>query len=410
MSSHHSRNNRTAGTNTLLMTKVVESPGGSISTILDPCLNLSLITHRIARKLNLKGKKVRVSLTKVGNVTETVTTMEYELKLKDVNKKMCTIVTYGIEEITSNIEKVDISEVSQLFEHIQMKDIERPAGKIDLLLGLDCCQSFPDKIAQVGNLQLMKGPLGYCLRGNHPLIQFTESQSNFMKIIVHLTHVEQATLTDEIGRFFDIESLGTFPVPKCEHCEHTSDETDSVNITIREERELEMIKKGLDYDPVHQQWTVKYPWVKDANRLPNNFAAAFGQLKSLEKRLTNSPYLNVYCEQINDMVKRNVARKLTAGEMKVYNGPIHYIPHKLSSNSTPLRIVFNSSSAFMGHKLNDYWTKGPDVLNSLIGVLLRFREDNISYCLGYIEDVQFNSLRKFGTAHSPFFMERYGYK
>ena len=66
-----------------------------------------------------------------------------------------------------------------------------------------------------------------------------------MKIIVHLTHVEETTLTDEIGRFFNLESLGTFPSPKC------------VNITIREERELEIIKEGLGYGPVHQQWTVK---------------------------------------------------------------------------------------------------------------------------------------------------------
>ena len=90
------------------MMNIVESPGGSVNTILDGCSNLPLITYLIARKLNLKGKNVSVSLTKVGNVTEI---MEYELNLKDVNNQMCTIVACGIEDITSNKERADVSEV-----------------------------------------------------------------------------------------------------------------------------------------------------------------------------------------------------------------------------------------------------------------------------------------------------------
>ncbi|XP_068756184.1 uncharacterized protein [Montipora capricornis] len=32
----------------------------------------------------------------------------------------------------------------------------------------------------------------------------------------------------------------------------------------------------------------------------------------------------------------------------------------------------------MGHMLNDYWAKGPHLLNDLLGVLIRFRENNIA--------------------------------
>ena len=53
---------------------------------------------------------------------------------------------------------------------------------------------------------------------------------------------------------------------------------------------------------------------------------------------------------------------------------------KPESKSTPLRIVFNSSSVFKGHKLNDYWHKGPDLLNNLFGVVTRFRENRIAIC------------------------------
>ena len=42
--------------------------------------------------------------------------------------------------------------------------------------------------------------------------------------------------------------------------------------------------------------------------------------------------------------------------------------------------MFNSSSSYHGHTLNDYWYKGPDLLNNLFGVLLRFRENAVAVC------------------------------
>ena len=33
----------------------------------------------------------------------------------------------------------------------------------------------------------------------------------------------------------------------------------------------------------------------------------------------------------------------------------------------------------MGHVLNEYWAKGPDLLNNLSGVLIRFRDNRVAY-------------------------------
>ena len=68
--------------------------------------------------------------------------------------------------------------------------------------------------------------------------------------------------------------------------------------------------------------------------------------------------------------------------MENWKGPIHYISHhaivRPEKKSTPVRIVFNSSASFNGHCLNDYWHKGPDLLNNLFGVLLRFHENAVA--------------------------------
>ena len=273
---------------------------------------------------------------------------------------------------------------------------------IDLLIGLDYCNLLPDKVEEVGNLQLMKGPLGYCLRGSHPLITSYDRNSASVNVLVH--HTTLATndlqvndvrlLNDEIKKYFTIESLGILSNRKCEKCSPTADVD---NISILEEKELRRIKQGLSYDSVNLVWHVEYPWIRSPTLLPDNYVAALDQLKSLEKRLLKSQKheLKLYSEAVTDMMNRNVVRKLSSKEVEAYDGPVHYVPHhgvlKESSLSTPLRIVFNSSSSFMGHRLNDYWAKGPDVLNSLIGVLMRFRQD----CIGINGDISkmFNTIR-----------------
>ena len=62
------------------------------------------------------------------------------------------------------------------------------------------------------------------------------------------------------------------------------------------------------------------------------------------------------------MIQCKVARKLSASELKEYRGPIYYISHH---------------EVIMGHTLNEHWAKGPDLLNNLLGVLIRFRENRI---------------------------------
>ena len=68
----------------------------------------------------------------------------------------------------------------------------------------------------------------------------------------------------------------------------------------------------------------------------------------------------------------NFSRKLSKEELEKYTGPVHYIPHyaviQPESKSTPVKVVFNSSSVY----------QGPDLLNSLFGVILSFQEREVA--------------------------------
>ena len=110
---------------------------------------------------------------------------------------------------------------------------------------------------------------------------------------------------------------------------------------------------------------------------------AVERLESTERRLLKKPNeAAAYKRKMIEMKEMNFASKLTRKEIEEYKGPVDYISHHVvlrpDSLSTPLRIFFNSSSSYQGHELNEYWRKGPDLLNDLFGVILRFREKEVA--------------------------------
>ena len=144
-----------------------------------------------------------------------------------------------------------------------------------------------------------------------------------------------------------------------------------------------MIEDKLTYKADQKKWEAGYPWIKDPRALPDNKEAPLATLKATEKRLRQNPaHATVYRKQIESMIERGVPCRLTKKEIEDYNGPVFYISHhevlKPESKTTPCRIVFNSSTNFHGHVLNGYYAKGPDMLNNLLAVLLRFREEPIT--------------------------------
>ena len=152
--------------------------------------------------------------------------------------------------------------------------------------------------------------------------------------------------------FYNIENLGIECKPSCGGCKWGRCPIGSKEYSIKEERELELIDKNLEYDYQDGRWIAEYSWIKNPSALPDNRRVAVATLISTEKRLLKNPQpAKIYDMQIKDMVARDVARKLSKEELNSYKGPIHYISHhevlKPDSKSTPVRIVFNSSAKYM---------------------------------------------------------------
>ena len=365
---HHAKN-ESGGC--LLQLMNVDINNGEKATLLwDGGATISLITFRKALELGLKGKEVDLSVTKIGGTKQMIKSYKYEVGIKAKDGKFVDFILYGIDKISTPLRNVNLDEVIKLFPDAKNNELQRPVGEIDILIGFEYAGFHPTRKQSNGHLLLLENMFGNCLGGSHPLLS-----EKTRKIIQHavVNHVKIAAIED----FFDIERLGVECTPKCGNCRCGECPIGGKEYTIKEERELKLIEEGLRR--MHNHWVATYPWIRDPKSIQNNRNVAFAMLKSTEKRLLrDKTHAQRYTEQIHDMLNRKVAIKLTDEVLKSYSGPVHYISHhevlKEDSSSTPCRIVFNSSAKFNGVSLNDFWAKGPDVMNNMLGILLRFRE------------------------------------
>ena len=124
-------------------------------------------------------------------------------------------------------------------------------------------------------------------------------------------------------------------------------------------------------------------WKDEATAIPNNYFSALGQLKSLERRFQKDVALKQrYEATIETDLEKGFVRKLDATELKATaNEPQWYMPHHPVLNPhkpDKVRRVCNAAAKYQGVSLNDKLMPGPDLLNSLLGIIFRFRENPVA--------------------------------
>ncbi|XP_022781652.1 uncharacterized protein LOC111322749 [Stylophora pistillata] len=309
-----------------------------------------------------QGKDVSITITKVGGEEETIETKEYNVHLTCIdNNKRFNVKAIGIHSISDEIPAVKTSHLPEVLG-LPNTRFRRGKGHVDLLIGIDHARMHAGETRQVDNLLTRKSPLGWVVFGGNP------EQISDVTSILHVKYSSPIDLTS----FWTTEAMGVAVKPCA---------CDADKLTQAEKEEAELIEESCF--KVENQWMIPYPWRKDPNLLPDNKELAMKRLESTERRLKRNPeQAEAYCKQMEEMEIMKFARKLSKEEQDEYHGPVHYFPHhailRPDKKSPPVRIVFNSSSAFQGHTLNDYWKKGPDLLSGMFGVVLRFREREVA--------------------------------
>ncbi|KFD45945.1 hypothetical protein M513_13183 [Trichuris suis] len=160
-------------------------------------------------------------------------------------------------------------------------------------------------------------------------------------------------------RFWKTESFGTQPVQLCQDIE------------------LSKIAWPSSFEFVHGRYEVGLLWKSDNVTLPNNRTMAKSRFESLRKRLINDPVLyDLYREAISCLSRSGIVRLVMPYEANSPVGRVWYLPHhpvRHPSKPGKVRIVFDASAKLDGLSLNDHLEKGPDLVNDMTSILIRFR-------------------------------------
>ncbi|XP_063366074.1 uncharacterized protein LOC134654552 [Cydia amplana] len=166
-------------------------------------------------------------------------------------------------------------------------------------------------------------------------------------------------LHETVRNYFNLESVGVTSKKR-----ENKEEQHAISIL----NDTAKLKNG--------RWEVGLPW-KSEEKLVESYSTAERRLKSVEKRLrSNEEYASRYRERIRHLFENDYAREVKPEES---GNRIWVIPHFGVDNprKKKLRLVFDCASISHGKCLNDYLLQGPDLLNSLYGIMLRFRENPI---------------------------------
>ena len=411
--------------------------------------DLSLITEAAAKRVGARMLERGFLDSTTIHGTQSQPTTLYEIMISTELGRQVPIVCYSVPDLVGTPQQLDERILTQVFPSFSPKQLQRPSGTIEILLGADYFGLHPkfEVVSDGYDLSVMKGELGVCVQGSHPGLSdtvlhspYTGShvafRSNYARTDIphHIgllsaphgltvnadpvdlmylaepepsgadtyaalpdlvfdqdedyiplsstfkVHARMREETVDVDRFILGEQLGTEIVPHCGACKCGKCPLPGHTYSFQEEQELQLIQSKLRYDAPHKRWVAGYPWLVEPSTLSDNYPAVYSTLCRTERTLDrDSDWKSTYQKQIDDHESRGVARKLSPEEISSWDGPYYYISHMAleqpKSETTPVRLVFNSSQKYKGVSLNSCLAKGPDCFNnSLLGMLLRFRE------------------------------------
>ncbi|XP_038071202.1 uncharacterized protein LOC119740069 [Patiria miniata] len=226
---------------------------------------------------------------------------------------------------------------------------------VDLLIGQDNAEALvPLEVrrGRSGQPFAVRTLFGWCVNGQSPVSRVSRKVvSNFVSCLP----------AEDVSKLWKIENEGL-------ECSSWSQEDKSViKLWDQEHRKID------------GHYELPIPWRDRAESLPNNFVVAKSRLDSLDKRLVAGGLYPKYSAEIDKLLCKGYAERIPPDEMT--GERIWYLPHHaVITDKKPdkLRVVYDCASKFRGKSLNDRCLQGPDLVNKLLPVLLRFRQHSIA--------------------------------
>ena len=330
---------------------------------LDSGSNTSFCTEDLLKKLNAKGERATLSLTTMGKSNETIECSLVNLEVSDIgNQNLIELpMVYSRPSLPVSTSAIGTQEDVNRWPHLKGIDVPRIEAEIGLLIGSDVPQAMQPKEVREsknGGPFAMRTVLGWMLSGPLGRKDTKVPTSNLIDTT--------ANLSKQFEDFCNLEFNDSSYEPK-------------MSMSQNDQRALNIMEGTVKLSNGHYE--IGLPWKNHPPHLENNRPQAESRLQLLKKRLQKDAILHEkYTDFMADLLQKRYARKVTTEEQlqrEKWYLPHHPVFHPQKPGK--VRVVFDCSAKYRGSSLNDQLLQRPDLTNTLVGVLTRFREEPVAF-------------------------------
>ena len=350
----------------------IHGPSGSktVNALMDMGSEVSLIDTELANGLGLEMGPAEPLLLSTVNEMKTHQSHKVSFDMEGNaphDREMFTVCDVRtVSRLGIHTHVIDWPAEKNSWPHLA--DLPLPAttsSDVKVLLGADCFQLIvPREVRDgpPGSPSAVRCQLGWTVSNRLPNKQRRSAATTQVN---HVRTIDTG-LDQQIEQFWTTESFGT----KYE---------EKPSRSRNDQRALDV----LNASTVHRdgRYHTDLLWKRPDVMLPDNRAAALTRVRHTERKLDKNPDMaRMYSETIEGYIHDGLAVKVSDDEDDGEDGTRWYLPHHgVTSPKKPnkVRVVFDAAARFGGTSLNDNLLTGPDLVNSLVGVLMRFRQGPI---------------------------------
>ncbi|UYV76242.1 hypothetical protein LAZ67_13003148 [Cordylochernes scorpioides] len=368
--------NQVCTNNISLMTLIVKIKGPKhskmVRVLLDSGSQKSYIRRSLAKELDLP-KVGEVKLNKFlfgGQTTGEKAHPIFYFQLDNVDEGKA-FKMEALEEtiICGNISPVETGPRQWELDKkgITLTKVDNNKTEIDILIGGDYYgQLLTGKIEQLaGGLTAIQTVLGWTLIGNTS----SERPETSAQMVITLLTTQQ-----RVASLWELETIGI------------RDPTEVISVKEKNVLMQEKFREKIcrDHDG---RYLVSLPWKEGIGTIPNNLEIAKRRLEAMTQKLTQKGQFVPYDEVFRSWFRENLIEEVDREDIRPTG---HYLPHrpiyKVQSQTTPIRPVYDASckASKRSLSLNECLETGPNLIELLPEILIRFREKKI----GAIADIR----------------------
>ena len=338
-----------------------------VYALLDTQSDSTFIDERLCEELLVSTEPVRLKLTTmVGNGVDVACKRVESLRVRGYTSSQYIDLppTYTQNSIPLDREHIPTRDTAMAWNHLKAIATEMPPlmdCEVGLLIGYNCSAALAPRqfiVGEIGEPYAIKTDLGWSVVG--PSGDFTDVTG-----FCHRVSVKEvpAVAPSDILKILESDF-------------HDTNQSD-VSMSQDDIRFLQILEGSVTRNTKgHIEMPLPF---KVRPQLPNNRSLATRRLFHLKGRLLKDPkYKEDYAQYMDHMIKDGDAELASEDTLP---GCINYLSHHgvyHPKKPDKLRVVFDCSARFKGSSLNDHLLSGPDLTNSLLGVLCRFRRHPVA--------------------------------